>query len=179
MESRTNVTVSDHVALPDQVFVLFHSQPSQLFPLAPTTPQFHSLLKVSMPVQLMLDDHNLRGFGITPIWSSHGLGGHLGSKKTTISNVNSRGYAVCCSLCRRPSYMEENGSKSEARQCARNLCHRGSHRHRHTVWIFYYPGKPNAPSTSSLNALIGDAKQIGDETSAAPHFGGYTTRCFV
>jgi hypothetical protein len=43
MESRTNVTVSDlGVALPDQVVVLFHSQPSQLFPSASTTPQFHS-----------------------------------------------------------------------------------------------------------------------------------------
>jgi hypothetical protein len=43
------------VALPDQVVVLFHSQRSQLFPSAPTTPQFHSPPKFLMPVQLMLD----------------------------------------------------------------------------------------------------------------------------
>jgi hypothetical protein len=67
-------TVSDHgVALPDLVVELFHSQRSQIFPSASTTPQFHSPLKV---LQLVLDDHTLRGFGITPIRSSHGMGGH-------------------------------------------------------------------------------------------------------
>lgn len=49
-----------------------------------------------------------------------------------------------------------------------------------TVWIFYYPGKPKASSTSTLYVLVGDVRQMGDETSAAPpHFGSYTTRCFV
>ena len=47
-----SLTVSDHgLALPDRVVELFHSQRFQVFPSALTTPQFHSPLKVLIPVQ--------------------------------------------------------------------------------------------------------------------------------
>jgi hypothetical protein len=37
------------------------------------------------------------------------MGGHSGTKKTSVKHKIAR---LCCSICRRPSYMKGNGSKS-------------------------------------------------------------------
>jgi hypothetical protein len=126
----------------------------------------------------VLDDHNLRGFGITPIRSSHshGMGGHSGSKRTSIRHEITR---LCCSICRRPSYMEGNGSKSGAPMYSRPLPLLSPPPHSLDLLLKWLA---EHASTSSLHALIGDAKQMGakrPKMSTAPHFRSYTTGCFV
>jgi hypothetical protein len=71
----------------------------QKIPSAPTTPQFHSAFKVLVPVHLVLDDHNLRGFGVTPIRSR----GVLRDQKDVYPNSS---HGLGCSACRPHTWKE-------------------------------------------------------------------------
>jgi len=101
---------------------LYYSTPS-VSSYSPRRLQLHNFIhfKVRMPVQLMLgDDHRLRGlvyppFGLVKAWAD------IRDQKDFYHKHEIT--RLCCSVCRRPSYMEENGSKSSlARQYIRDLC---------------------------------------------------------
>lgn len=122
---------------------------------SPRRLQLHNFihLKVLMAVQLVLDDHIFRGFGITPIWSSHDMVRNSISKGPLLY-LKHEITRLCCPLYRRPLYMEGNRS-TLGYKCVRDLRHCG--RHCPTLWMFYF--SRIKASTSRLHVSFGTRRK--------------------